>query len=628
MATVVEEAGPTWWGGRLAEVWLAEEDVVAYLAEELPASGGGVPEVWLAGEDGADYTVGQPPDGRAGGLGGPEGAGGEGDPVVLVGEALGVLGRLNDWLAGMAAGTASGVAGDGGSGAVEPGSVRRAMEGLAGVDAALSAARLRGIVAADVAGLPECDGAVSLSAWVAGVFGLSGATAAREVRLAVGLADDGEVLDRLQAGVISRDHAAGLVAAAEKQAADQDAAARARAAEEDRARQERRLADERAQAEAATLAERMRLAREAAAREEQLARERAERAAVQAAADEAARRARREALLESAVAGASPDRVRTEANMLRAADVAALERAAAAQRARRSVTFGSDRITGQTVLRVVLTDTDRELLHAGLEAAHVFDPPNTPEDERRTPEQRRYDAFLDLITAGLQAGELPTSRGIKPHVTITVPLTTLTGEAEVAGVGGFGTVVSPETARRLACDARLTRAVIDARGMPLDIGRTTRAWTTAQHTAAKLLFGGCGFPVEDRTPCGRPIGWTDLHHVQWWRHDGPTDQDNGVPLCRHHHNAVHHDGWLLTFDLPTGTVTITRTRDGETVTRTTRFPDDNPRPSIPDQTTTSGPDRTARSSGQTVPGRTAPGRTSPDRTGTDRDDPGDGRLPI
>ncbi|WP_170128100.1 HNH endonuclease [Euzebya rosea] len=693
----------SWWGGRLAEVWLSEEDVVAYLAEDLPQGGsaaagrerqpagggdvrevgeaccwgGRLAEVWLAEEDVAAYLA-EPPDDEGGPSGGPEGAGGPqgagapvagdaadagalasahvatdadearadhadtsrtgagradagradaggtGDPVVLVGEALGVLGRLNDWLAGMAAGTASGVTSDGSSGTIEPWTVRRAMEGLAGIDAALSAARLRGIVAADVAGLPSSDGAVSLSAWVAGVFGLSGATAAREVRLAVGLADEAEVLDRLQAGVISRDHAAGLVAAAEKQAADQDAAARAEAARQDAERQERRLADERAQAEAATLAERMRLAREAAAREEQLARERAEAARERAAADEAARRARQEALLGSAVAGASPDRVRTEANAMRAADVAALERAVAAQRARRSVTFGSDRITGQTVLRVVLTDTDRELLHAGIEAAHTFDPPNTPEDERRTPEQRRYDAFLDLITAGLHAGELPTSRGIKPHVTVTVPLTTLTGEAEVAGVAGFGTVVSPETARRLACDARLTRAIIDARGMPLDIGRTTRAWTTAQHTAANLLFGGCAFPTADRRPCGRPIGWTDLHHVQWWRHGGPTDQDNGVPLCRHHHNAVHHDGWLLDFDLPTGTVTITRTREGETVTRTTRFPDDNPRPSIADPTTSAGPVSTAA---ELVDG-TGQDCSDPDRAGLDRGDPGDGRLPI
>ncbi len=153
-------------------------------------------------------------------------------------------------------------------------------------------------------------------------------------------------------------------------------------------------------------------------------------------------------------------------------------------------------------------------------------------------------------------------------------------------------MISPETVRRLACDARLTRAIIDATGMPLDIGRTTRAWTTAQHTAAEQLFGGCAFPIADRSPCGRPIGWTDLHHVIWWRHDGPTDQANGVSLCRHHHNAVHHDGWQLFFDLPTGTVTVERTADGRTVTRTTRFPHDNPRRSL------------------------------------EQDHPGDGRLPI
>ena len=103
----------------------------------------------------------------------------------------------------------------------------------------------------------------------------------------------------------------------------------------------------------------------------------------------------------------------------------------------------------------------------------------------------------------------------------------------------------------------------------------------------------------------------------------PGASRTGAP-CRPLHNAVHHDGWQLDFDLPTGTVTITRTRDGDTVTRTTRFPDDNPRPSIADPTTSPGPDgTTAEPADQTAPGRTAPGRT-----GQDRDDPGDGRLPI
>ena len=648
MATAVKEAEATWWGGRIGEVWLAEEDVAAYLAEPpaegaragggATADGAGPASRSASGEaavDGAGPASGCASCGAAavptGGNGSATDPGLADDPTVLVGEVLGGLGRLNSWLARASGGEAGEGLGTAG-GPVDVDAVRLVVDGLAGIDAALAAARLRAVVTADQTGLPAADGAASLSAWIADRWGLTGSTAAREVRLAVGLIDEEEVLDQLQAGVISRDHAAGLVAAAEKQAADQDAAARARAAAEDRAREERRRADEQAQAEAASMAERMRLAREAAAREEQLARERAERAAQQAAANDAARKARQDALLDSAVKGASPDRVRTDANRMRAADAAALERAVAAQRARRSVTFRPDSVTGQRVMRVVLTDADYELVQSGIEAAHTFDPPGTPEDERRTAAQRRYDAFLDLVTAGVQAGQLPTSRGTKPHVTVTIPLATLTGEAEVAGIGGFGTVISPETVRRLACDARLTRAIVDASGMPLDIGRTTRAWTTAQHTAAAQLFGGCAFPIADRSPCGRPIGWTDLHHVIWWRHDGPTDQDNGVSLCRHHHNAVHHDGWQLAFDLPTGTVTVHRTADGDTITRTTRFPHDNPRRSLgqgtPDQPDPNGPDPNRAGPAGLGLDRADPDQADPGRGDPDGDDPDDGRLPI
>ena len=485
-------------------------------------------------------------------------------PVPAVTGALEGLGRINEWLAGSAAADLA-----------DPAELKTVVAGLAGLDAALSAARLRAMLAAREAGLPEAEGAVSLQAWATQALSVSSATAAREVRLAEGLVDRPDVVDMLQAGSISHDHAAGIVAAAERQAADQEAAARVRMAEEEEARERRRRADQQAQADAESMAERMRLAREAAEREQQLARERAQERAAKAAEEEAARRARQDALVEQAVQGSSPDRVRREATRLRSQDAEALERAAAAQRSRRSVRLWTDRTTGQRVLRADLTDDDYDLLRAGLQACEAPDPKNTPAAELRTPEQRRYDAFLDLVSAGLAAGELPTSRGVKPHVTVTVPAETLTGDADRPGVTSFGTAISPETARRLACDASLTRAVLSPSGMPLDIGRSTRVWTAAQHRAAELLFGGCAFPSGEGEPCGRPMGWTDLHHVTWWRHDGPTDQDNGVPLCRFHHTAVHHDGWTLEWDLPTGTVTIHRRRRGTTVQRTAVFPRDN-----------------------------------------------------
>ena len=487
----------------------------------------------------------------------------EGQPVSAVTRALRGLGDLNAWLAG---GEVADVA-----------ALRTMVEGLAGLDAALSAARLRAMLAAREAGLPEADGAVSLQAWATSTMALSTATATREVRLAEGLADRPDVVDLLQSGSISHDHAAGIVAAAERQEADQEAAARARAAAEDEERERRRRADQLAQAEAESMAERTRLAREAAERERKLAQERAERAAAEVAEKEAARRARQDALLESATSGASPDQLKRKAAQLRTRDADALERAVAAQRSRRSVRTWTDRTTGQRVLRVDLVDDDYEMLTAGLQACSTMDPPGTPDAERRTPEQRRYDAFVDLIGAGLKAGELPTTRGVRPHVTVTVAVDTLTGEADHPGVSVSGVTLSPETVRRLACDARLTRAVLSPTGMPLDIGRATRVWTAAQHRAAELLFGGCAFPSADGQPCGRPMAWTDLHHVTWWRHGGRTDRANGVPLCRHHHTAVHHDGWRMSFDVATGTVTIERGRGRTAISRTTVFPRDNPR---------------------------------------------------
>ena len=492
----------------------------------------------------------------------------EGQPVSAVTRALRGLGDLNAWLAG-------------GGASEDVAALRTMVEGLAGLDAALSAARLRAMLAAREAGLPDADGAVSLQAWATSTMALSTATATKEVRLAEGLADRPDVVDLLQAGSISHDHAAGIVAATERQQADQEAAARARSAAEDEERERRRRADQLAQAEAESMAERTRLAREAAERERKLAQERAERAAAEAAEKEAARRARQDALLESATSGASPDQLKRRAAQLRTRDADALERAVTAQRSRRSVRTWTDRTTGQRVLRIDLVDDDYEMLTAGLQACSTMDPPGTPDAERRTPEQRRYDAFVDLVGAGLKAGELPTTRGVRPHVTVTVPVATLTGDADHPGVSVSGVTLSPETVRRLACDARLTRAVLSPTGMPLDIGRATRVWTAAQHRAAELLFGGCAFPSADRQPCGRPMAWTDLHHVTWWRHGGRTDRANGVPLCRHHHTAVHHDGWRLSFDVSTGTVTIKRGRGGTAISRTTVFPRDNPRAGSP-----------------------------------------------
>jgi hypothetical protein len=98
----------------------------------------------------------------------------------------------------------------------------------------------------------------------------------------------------------------------------------------------------------------------------------------------------------------------------------------------------------------------------------------------------------------------------------------------------WGAVLGPETARRLACDASLTRVVIDPDSQPLDVGRRTRLIPPAIRTALVVRDRGCTYPGCDRGP-----QWTDAHHVRHWSDGGTTSLDNLVLLCRQHHRTVH-----------------------------------------------------------------------------------------
>jgi len=104
-----------------------------------------------------------------------------------------------------------------------------------------------------------------------------------------------------------------------------------------------------------------------------------------------------------------------------------------------------------------------------------------------------------------------------------------------------GRRVDTYTARLACCDGVYQPIVMDRFGVPLDAGRATRFATTDQRRAAHRRDGGCVFPG-----CDTPARHTDLHHVQHWEHDGPTDLANLASLCRHHHGVIHRNGWTMT----------------------------------------------------------------------------------
>jgi hypothetical protein len=164
--------------------------------------------------------------------------------------------------------------------------------------------------------------------------------------------------------------------------------------------------------------------------------------------------------------------------------------------------------------------------------------PEGPEDQRPL-DQRQGDALCDIIHHAIDAPDLPTRGGEKPHLNVTMDYTDL-----IEGVGTAtlesGTELSASAVRRIACDCGVVPMVLNSASAPLDVGRTRRLVTTKQRVALNARDCGCAFPH-----CTRPARWSDAHHIVSWLDGGPTDLDNLVLLCRRHHRIIHHSEWVV-----------------------------------------------------------------------------------
>jgi len=160
-----------------------------------------------------------------------------------------------------------------------------------------------------------------------------------------------------------------------------------------------------------------------------------------------------------------------------------------------------------------------------------------PTDTRSAP-QRRADALTDLCRDHLDHGDAPVAGGEKPHVTLHVTRRTLRGEPDEPCELEEAGVVTPRTARRIACDASIIEITEEHAGAALDVGRRTRVVPAATRRALVARDRGCVI-------CGRPARWCDAHHVVHWADGGPTSLDNLVLLCRFHHRGVHEGRTLL-----------------------------------------------------------------------------------
>ena len=151
--------------------------------------------------------------------------------------------------------------------------------------------------------------------------------------------------------------------------------------------------------------------------------------------------------------------------------------------------------------------------------------------------QRRADALGELCRQWLNSSRRPKVGGERPHMSVVVDVETLAGKGGGRSEFESGQPLHPEAARRLACDAAISRVLTTGRSEPLDVGRRTAIVSPVTRRALVVRDGHCIFPS-----CDRPEEWCDAHHVKHWADGGPTALSNLILLCRQHHRSIHENG--------------------------------------------------------------------------------------
>ena len=191
---------------------------------------------------------------------------------------------------------------------------------------------------------------------------------------------------------------------------------------------------------------------------------------------------------------------------------------------------------GTTVLGAGLSGLGGETIQA---AIHAFRTPDAAE-ERRTPEQATADALVAVCEAALRSGAAPKQHGIPPQILVVIDLADL-----VSGRGsGEAVWTGPIPAReiqRLCQDATITRVLVDARSVPIEVSEGRRTVNSGVWKALLVRDRGCRWPG-----CDAPPAWCDVAHgAVPHRDDGQLTLSNGLLLCRRHHRKVDNNGWAI-----------------------------------------------------------------------------------
>ena len=150
------------------------------------------------------------------------------------------------------------------------------------------------------------------------------------------------------------------------------------------------------------------------------------------------------------------------------------------------------------------------------------------------------EALLDLAEASLEEADEPGRE--RARVVVHIDAAALSADGRGRSELEDGPLISPETARRLGCDADLV-AQVERDGLPVSVGRTRRTVPVALRRLLEARDDHtCCFPgCESRSHL-------QAHHRQHWAHGGETSLENLVLLCYQHHRLVHEGGYTVEAD--------------------------------------------------------------------------------
>jgi hypothetical protein len=165
-------------------------------------------------------------------------------------------------------------------------------------------------------------------------------------------------------------------------------------------------------------------------------------------------------------------------------------------------------------------------------------------DVDRVPYDQRLGLAFCALLERLPVEVLPEHGGTATTVNVLIDLATLLtglGTATLEDGSEDGTPITAGHARRLACTANLVPVVLGTESEVLDLGRRNRLYSRAQRQAMAVRDRHCRARA-----CSIPAAWCEAHHLHPWSRGGPTDLVDGILLCPFHHHRIHDERYAHT----------------------------------------------------------------------------------